>query len=121
MFAVYRKKLVLQLTLRNPALFEMSTSSIYKRAAQSFDLFLAPELKGLMQKLPITTSVNDLDITVLNRVGVEKNSSEAIEFICPLKSTQSFVEDEITGQDLLNQSIILVNDVRISLNLQSAE
>jgi len=121
MFAVYHKKLVFQLTLRNPALFEMSTSSIYKRAAQSFDLFLAPDLKGLMQKLPVTTELDALDITVLNRVGVEKNSSEAIEFICPLKSTQSFVGDEITGQDLLNQSIILVNDVRISLNLQSAE
>lgn len=120
-FAVYHKKLVLQLTLRNPALFEKSASSLYKRAAQSFDLFLAPGLKGLMQKLPVSAELDALDITVLNRVGVEKNSSEAVEFICPLKPMLKFLDDDITGQDLLNQSIILVNDVRISLNLQAVE
>lgn len=120
-FAVYHKKLVLQLTLRNPALFERSASSIYKRAAQSFDLFLAPELKGLMQKLPVSAELDALDITVLNRVGVEKNSSEAVEFICPLKPILTFLDDDITGQDLLNQCIILVNGIRISLNLQAVE
>lgn len=120
-FSVYHDKLVLQLTLRNPMAFERSTSSIYKRAAQSFDLFLAPELKGLMQKIPADAEFDALDFSVLNRLGVEKTSSEAVEFICPLKSMRSFVDDEITSQDLINQSIVLVNGVRIALNLQLVE
>jgi hypothetical protein len=120
-FALYHKQLVLQLTLRNPSAFEKSTSSIYKRAAQTFDLFLAPQLKALLPKLPQDLQVDALDFSVLNRLGNEKDASEAVEFICPMKSIQSFVEDEITGQDLINQSVVLVNGMRIHLDLELVE
>jgi hypothetical protein len=120
-FALYHKQLVLQLTLRNPSAFEKSTSSIYKRAAQSFDLFLAPQLKALMPKLPEDLQVDALDFSILNRLGNEKDASEAVEFICPLRSIRSFVEDEIAGQDLVNQSVVLVNGVRIHLDLELVE
>jgi hypothetical protein len=120
-FAVYHHQVVLQFTLRNPHPFDKTSSSIYKRAAQSFDLFLAPHLKTLMKNLPEGAEFDALDITVLNQLGAEKDSSEAVEFICPLKTSRSFVEDEITSQDLINQSIVLVNAVRIALNLQLVE
>ena len=103
-FVVYHNKIVLQFTLRDPAPFQTSSSSIYKRAAQSFDLFLAPRLKALMPKLPY--------------LGGEKESSETAEFICPVKALRSFTADDITSQELINQSIVLVNGVRITLNLQ---
>jgi hypothetical protein len=119
--AVYRKQLVLQLTLRNPLAFEKGTSSIYRRAAQSFDLFLAPQFKALVPKLPADLQVDALDFSILNRLGNEKDSSEAVEFICPLRSIRSFVEDEITSQDLINQSVVLVNGVRINLDLELVE
>jgi len=120
-FAIYHNQLVLQLTLRNTLVFEKSTSSIYKRAAQSFDLFLAPELKTLLPKLPLDHQVEALDFSILNRLGNEKDSSEAVEFICPLRSIRSFVEDEITGQELIDQSLVLVNGVRINLHLELVE
>ncbi len=120
-FALYHKQLVLQLTLRNPLAFEKSTSSIYKRAAQSFDLFLAPELKALVPKLPVDHQVESLDFSILNRLGNEKGSSEAVEFICPLKSIHSFVEDGIASQELIDQSLVLVNGVRINLHLELVE
>jgi hypothetical protein len=120
-FALYHKQLVLQLTFRNPSGFEKSTSSIYKRAAQTFDLFLAPQLKALLPKLPEDLQVDALDFSVLNRLGNEKDASEAVEFICPLRSIQSFVEDEVTGQDLINESVVLVNGVRIHLDLELVE
>ncbi|HYA89220.1 MAG TPA: hypothetical protein VEF54_00200 [archaeon] len=120
-FSIYHDKLILQLTLRNPQTFEKSSSSIYKRAAQSFDLFLAPELKALMPKIPGEADFDALDFSILNRLGIDRKSSEAIEFICPLKSVRLFVGDEITGQDLINQSVVLVNGVRIALNLQLVE
>jgi hypothetical protein len=120
-FALYHKQLVLQFTLRNPLAFEKSTSSIYKRAAQSFDLFLAPQLKALVPKLPVDHQVEALDFSILNRLGNEKDASEAVEFICPLRSIRSFVEDEIASQELIDQSLVLVNGVRINLHLELVE
>ncbi|MGA8221253.1 MAG: hypothetical protein WB780_06320 [Candidatus Acidiferrales bacterium] len=120
-FALYHKQLVLQLTLRSPLTFEKDSSSIYKRAAQSFDLFLAPQLKPLIPRLPLDPQVGALDFSVLNHLGAAKDSSEAIEFICPLKSIRSFIEDEITSQDLIDQSLVIVNGVRINLHLEMVE
>jgi hypothetical protein len=121
-FAIFRNQIVLQLSLRNPLRFEKDTSSIYKRAAQSFDLFLAPQLKVLLEKLPADAEIQALDITLLNQLAAKPNpSSEALEFICPLKLLRQFVDAEITNQDLINQSVVLVNGVRIALNLQQVE
>ena len=119
--AVYHDAVVLQVSLRNPQAFDKGTSSIYKRAAQSLDLFLAPELKALVPILPADPSISALDFSILNHLGSEKDSSEAIEFICPTKAVASFIRDEITSQDLANQSVVLVNGVRIALNLQLVE
>jgi hypothetical protein len=119
-FALYHKQLVLQLTLRNPAAFEKGTSSIYKRAARTFDLFLAPQLKALVPKLP-ADQVEWLGFSILNNLGNDKDGSEAVEFICPLKSIQSFDEDGITSQELIDQSVVLVNGVRINLHLEIVE
>lgn len=120
-FAVYHDRMALQLTLRNTLAFEKNSGSIYKRAAQTFDLFLAPELKGLLQKLPADAEIDALDFSVLNRLGNEKTSSEAVEYVCPLKSLRAFTNDQITSQDLVNQSIVLVNGVRVALNLEFVE
>jgi len=119
-FALYHKQLVLQLTFRNPAAFDKNASSIYKRAAQTFDLFLAPQLKALVPNLP-TDQVEALDFSILNRLGNQKDGSEAVEFICPLKSIRPFIEDGITSQDLIDQSLVIVNGVRINLHLESVE
>jgi hypothetical protein len=120
-FEIYGNQTVLRFTMRNTLSFERSTTSIYKRAAQSFDLFLAPELKELSRKLPADAEYDALDFSVLNHIGAEKTSSETIDYICPLNSVRSFVENKITSQDLINQSIVLVNGVRISLDLQLVE
>ena len=47
--------------------------------------------------------------------------SEAREFICPRKALKQFVNAEITNQQLLDESMVLVNGVRIALNLQLVE
>ena len=120
-FALDHRQIVLQLTLRNSLPFDKNTSSIYKRAAQSFDLFLAPQLKALVPKLPDDPQVDALDFSILNHLSNEKDGSEAVEFVCPWKAVRSFVEDEITSQDLINQSVVLVNGVRIHLDLERAE
>ena len=113
--AVFRNQIVLQLTLRNPNTFDKEATSIYKRAARSFDLFLAPQLKAILEHIPEDAELGGLDITVLNDLtGTTGHSSEAVEFVCPLRAMRKFADADITNQELINQSVILVNGVRIN-------
>ncbi len=120
-FESHGDRTVLHLTMQNTLSFETGTSSIYKRAAQSFDLFLAPELKDMLKELPANAEYDSLDFSVRNRLGAEKSPSETVDYICPLNSIRSFVERKITSQDVIDQSVVLVNGVRIALNLQLVE
>jgi len=121
-FVVFRNEVVLQLSLRNTARFAPDAGSIYKRAAQSFDLFLAPQLKDILDKIPADAAFTGFDITVVNQIGSDPHAaSEAVEFVCPREALGKFVDDDITNQQLIDQSVVLVNGVRISLNLQLVE
>jgi hypothetical protein len=121
-FMVFRNQIALQMTLRNSIQFGPVKSSIYKRAAQSFDLFLAPQLKDLSDRISPDIEFQLFDFAVLNKLSPgAKGTSEAIEFICPRTALKQFVNTEITNQQLLDQSVILVNGVRIALNLQLVE
>jgi hypothetical protein len=121
-FVLFQNRIALQITLRNPSQFDPEKSSIYKRAARSFDLFLAPQLKDLLEKAPTKAEFSTFDFTIVNQLAAEPQpSSEAAEFIIPLKVLRKFVEAEITNQQVVDQSIVLVNGVRIALNLQLVE
>lgn len=121
-FVLYRKQVMLQITLRNTIHFSQDSTSLYKRAAQSFDLFLAGQLKDILDKVPGDAPFVGYDITIVNQFGTEAHSpSEAIEFICPRVALRQFVDADITNQKLLDQSIVLVNGIRIALNLQLVE
>jgi hypothetical protein len=119
---VFHGKVYMQLTMRNPGEFDKDKTSIYKRAAQSFDLFLAPQLKALAGNVPADAAIAGLDITVLNQLAATpKPTSEAVEYICPLVLVRRFADADITNQDLIDQSFVLVNGVRIALDLQKVE
>jgi hypothetical protein len=123
-FVNFRKQIYLQMTLRNPSPFDKEKTSIYRRAAQTFDLFLAPGFKAILARVPQDPQLAGLDITVLVQVSPPAGSSpasEAIEFLCPVQAIQRLAEAEITTQELIDQSLVLVNGVRIALNLQQVE
>jgi hypothetical protein len=121
-FVVFHDQIALQMTLRNSIQFGPSKGSIYKRAAQSFDLFLVPQLKDLSDRISPDVEFQLFDFSVLNKLSPgAKGTSEAIEFICSRSALQQFLNAEITNQQLLDQSVILVNGVRIALNLQLVE
>jgi len=123
-FVIISKQLALQMTLRNNLRFDIEKSSIYKRAAQTFDLFLAPKLKDILDKIPDDSAVALYDFSVVNPLTSSmgaKERSEAVEFILPTTLARQFVGNEITNQALLDKSQVLVNGVRIALNLQLVE
>ena len=119
--ALFRNALYLQLTVRNPEIFEKDKTSLYKRAALSFDTFLAPHLGDLVSGLPAIPNLAGLDITVLVKATGAGSASEAVEFACPLPVLRSFSAFEITNQELIDESVVIVNGVRISLHLQQVE
>lgn len=121
LFEVSGDQILLHVTMRNTLSFERTATSIYKRAAQSFDIFLAPELRELSTNLPIDDELEAIDFTVLNHFGLERAAPESIDYICPLKSVRSFAANKITTQELIDQSTVLVGGVRIGLNLQLVE
>jgi hypothetical protein len=121
-FVLFHGQIALEITLRNSLQFGPAKGSIYKRAAESFDLFLAPLLKDLSERISPDVEFELFDFSVLNRLSpTAKETSEAVEFICPRAALKKFVNAEITNQQLLDESIVLVNGVRIALNLQLVE
>jgi hypothetical protein len=123
-FVVINKDMVLQMTLRNALHFDAEKASIYKRAAQTFDLFLAPKIKDILAAAPQDANFDSYDFSVVNLFATAPDArqrSEAIEFILPKNPTRKFVDSEITNQELIDKGQVLVNGVRIVLNLQLVE
>ncbi len=112
------------MTLRNTLRFDPEKSSIYKRAAQTFDLFLAPKMKDILDQVPDDAPIDFYNFSVVNALPFTSNGkerSEALEYLCPKNLARKFANSEITNQELIDKSQVLVNGVRIALNLQLVE
>jgi len=123
-FVVVSKQMVLQMTMRNTSKFDPEKTSLYKRAAQTFDLFVAPKMKDVLDMAPEDAPLDYYDFSVVNALVSNtggKEHSEAIEFLFPKNLARKFANSEITNQELIDKSQVLVNGVRIALNLQLVE
>ena len=123
-FVVVSKQMVLQMTLKNTTRLDPDNTNIYKRAAQTFDLFVAPKMKDVLDRIPSDVPVDYYDFSVVNPLSptsLGKERSEAIEFLLPKNLARKFADNDITNQELIDKSQVLVNGVRIALNLQLVE
>jgi len=114
-------QVLMHVSLQNSLAFNGSNTSIYKRAAQSFDLFLGPGLRDVIKSLPADAKFDAFKFSVVNHVANGATASETIDYICPITSTRAFLDNKITSQDLINQSTVLVNGMRIGLTLAAVE
>jgi hypothetical protein len=81
-------------------------------------------MKDVLDRIPSDVPVDYYDFSVVNPLSptsVGKERSEAIEFLFPKKLAERFVDNEIANQELIDKSQVLVNGVRIALNLQLVE
>jgi hypothetical protein len=123
-FVVVSKQMVLQMTMKNTAKYDPEKTSLYKRAALTFDLFVAPRMKDILDRIPNDLPADYFDFSVVNPLVSAtpgKERSEAIEFLLPKNLAQKFANSEITNQELIDKGQVLVNGVRIALNLQLVE
>jgi cobalamin biosynthesis Co2+ chelatase CbiK len=68
------------------------------------------------------TDFGGLDIAAVNDLtATAEHSSEAVEFVSPLRALRKFANADITNQELSIQSVVLVNGVEVNLNLQQVE
>jgi hypothetical protein len=122
-FILVSKQLALQMTLHNTHKFDPEKASIYKRVALTFDLFLAPEMKDILDKAPDEPAAELYVFSIVNPLTVpcSKERSEAVDFVIPKKLAHQFANSEITNQQLIDKSQVLVNGVRIALTMQLVE
>ena len=81
-------------------------------------------MKDILDLLPGDMPVDYHDFSVVNTLTSSsggKERSEAIEFLLPKGLARKFANSDVTNQDLLDKGQVLVNGVRIALNLQAAE
>jgi len=81
-------------------------------------------MKDLLDLVPNDLPLDYYDFSVVNPLSTGptgKERSEAIEFLFPRNLAQKFANAEITNQELIDKSQVLINGVRIALNLQLVE
>jgi hypothetical protein len=112
------------MTRRNTLRFDPEKSSSYQRAAQTLDLFLAPKMKDILGQVPDDARIDFYNFSGMNALPFTSNGkerSEALEYLCPKHLLRKFANSEITNRELIDKSQLLVNGVRIALDLQLVE
>jgi len=87
-------------------------------------IFLAPKLKDILEKVPDDNAIAVYDFSVINPLtsGMStKNALKPSSSFFPRLWRGQFVNNEITNQALIDKGQVLVNGVRIALNLQLVE
>jgi hypothetical protein len=81
-------------------------------------------LPGIKRKGKLLLAANEIEgielkvkIAYRNFVDESKTSYENLQFYVPMDSLKLFIEADITDQELVDKSIILLNDNRVRVNL----
>jgi hypothetical protein len=98
--------------------------SQYRLAALAFDLHVAHLVRPVVAYFKDRADFTGINFSTSIRVAgasTEGEGSEAVEFILPLSALRSYAEFDLTGQQLINLGIVLINGERMGLDLQTAE
>ena len=122
-FRTFKEKLYLEVKINYLVTYNTLKVSMYDAASMTFDEVVAK----LARKLSTDFKKQDeiagfiFNVTYTNKDFLEKYDmprNVTNEFILPKDACRKYTALDITNQDLINQSIILVDGERISLNLQ---
>jgi hypothetical protein len=121
-FIEFKKGAYLQLSMTT-SLDAMATGSQYKLAALAFDRHIAHLIRPILAYFTATSGFDGIDFsTTVKIAGDEKGANtESVEFILPVPALRRYEQFDSTGQQLLNEGIVLINGERVSLDLQIAE
>ena len=111
----FRGKSYLQLTV-STSLASADLGSQYRIAALAFDRHVSHLIRPLMAIVP-----KDVDFEGVVFSSTVSAASQSTEFFFPASELRRYADYDLTGQQLINSGLVLINGERVGLELQSAE
>jgi hypothetical protein len=107
------------------ALPEPPDSSRYKLAARAFDEHISPLIRRVLTYFPGYQDFDGISFstTVRSRTkpGLPAAKPLSVEFFFPMESLRRYASYDCTGQQLINDGIVLINGERVGLDLELAQ
>jgi hypothetical protein len=100
------------------------SGSQYKLAALAFDRHVAHLIRPVLACIKDSADFTGIDFSTTVRLAgskAEGESIEAVEFVFPLGALRSYAQFNLTGQQLLDSGVVLINGDRAGIDLQTAE
>ena len=121
-FIEFKKGAYLQLSMTS-SLDMTASGSQYKLAALAFDRHVAHLIRPILAYFKDTSGMDGIDFSTTVKIdGDEKGANtEAVEYVLPITALRRYEQFDCTGQQLLNEGIVLINGERVGLDLQLAE
>jgi len=123
-FIPFHHQVYLELSMTS-ALAEPPDSSRYKLAALAFDEHISPLIRRVLTYFPGDQSFDGISFstTVRGRTkpGVPTAKALSVEFFFPIESLRRYESYDCTGQQLINEGIVLINGERAGLDLELAQ
>jgi hypothetical protein len=121
-FIAFREGRYLELPITTP-LAASDSGSQYKLAALAFDRHVAHLIRPVLAYFKDSADFTGIDFSTTVRLAgrAEGEGSESVEFIFPLSVLRSYSQYNLTGQQLVDAGVVLINGERVSLDLQTAE
>jgi hypothetical protein len=122
-FIPFHAALYLQLSVTT-TLPETAAGSQYRLAALAFDQHIAHLIRPALAYLKDRDDFDGIDFSTSLRLAGDQSSQGspvAVEFIFPLKLLRAYADFDVTGQQLIDGSFVLINGERVTLSLQVAE
>ena len=122
-FIPFHAALYLQLSVTT-TLPETAAGSQYRLAALAFDQHIAHLIRPALAYFKDRDDFDGIDFSTSLRLAGDQSSQGspvAVEFIFPLKLLRAYADFDVTGQQLIDGSFVLINGERVTLSLQVAE
>ena len=123
-FIAFHHQVYLELSMTT-ILAEPPQTSRYKLAALAFDEHISPLIRRVLAYFPGDQYFDGISFstTVRGRTksGVPAAKPLAVEFFFPMESLRRYESYDCTGQQLINDGIVLINGERAGLDLELAQ
>lgn len=123
-FIPFHHHVYLELSMTT-VLTEPPETSRYKLAALAFDEHISPLIRRVLTYFPGDQDFDGISFstTVRGRTkpGVASSRTLSVEFFFPLDALRRYEAYDCTGQQLINEGIVLINGERAGLDLELAQ
>ena len=122
-FVVFRQGIYLEVSL-NTRLPESVAGSRYKLAATAFDDHVAHLIRPTLTYFKEEPKFDGISFSTTVHVASRSPAackSEAVEFFFPFTALRCYEKYDCTGQQLIDNGVVLINGERVALDLQVAE